>query len=182
MTNQTDNSLIQIFLPIINDGLVADGFMDITVKQANQPTQQGIQSNPAVYFYKAGMKRYGFLGRNSEWNADSSEMDHIESQYYESTWRVQALVLQNPATPNQYTASDLADEVASIMQSDNTRDILNTSGIGILRVTDIVNPYFVDDRDNFEAVPSFDFVLVYENQRPSVVPVISQFTPDIYQI
>ena len=175
MANQTDNSLIQLFLPIINAGLIADSFTDVIVKQSNQPTQQGIPTAPTVYFFKVANKRYGFLGRMDNWDAMTSTMVHDERQYFESTFQVSALVLQNPATPNQYTASDLVNEVASIMQSDNTRDILNASGVGILRVTDVINPYFVDDRDNFEASPSFDFVLTYENLRPSTSPIVSEF-------
>ena len=175
----TDNAVIQIFLPIISGTLTANGFTGVTVKQANQPTQQGIQTNPAVYFFKVAQKRYGFLGRLDTWDSGDEEMVHNESQYIESTWQVSALVLQSPATPNQYTASDLVNEVASIMQSDATRDILNQSNIGILRVKDLVNPYFVDDRDNFEAAPSFDFVLTYENIRPSTNPIISTFNSNI---
>jgi len=175
----TDNALIQIFLPILNNGLTAGGFTGVTVKQANQPTQQGIQSNPALYFFKVNAKRYGYLGRLDVWDADDVEMVHTETQYIESTWQVSALVLQLPSTPTQYTASDLVNEAASIMQSDSTRDILNQSGIGILRVTDLVNPYFVDDRDNFEASPSFDFVLTYENTRTSQGTFVSEFNANI---
>jgi hypothetical protein len=176
--NYNDNDIIQIFLPIINDALIADGFPEVKVKQANQPTQQGVNTAPTVYFFKVANKRYGWLGRNDIWdiNAVPPQMIHTESQYIESTWQLTALVLQNPTTPNQYTASDLINEVASIMQSDNTRAILNNSGIGILRVSDIRNPYFVDDRDNFEASPSFDFVLTYQNIRNSTNPIISTFT------
>lgn len=179
MANQTDNSLIQIFLPIINDALVADGYTGVTVMQSNQPTQQGIPTAPTIYFFKVASKRYGYLGRLDEWDSDTEDMIHIENQFYESTWQVSALVLQNPATPNQYTASDLVDEVSSIMQSDSTRDILNESGIGVLRVQDLVNPYFVDDRDNFEASPSFDFVLTYENERAGTNPIVSEFNSTI---
>lgn len=178
----TDNALIQVFLPIIQAQLIVDGFTTVQVKQANQPTQQGANSVPTVYFYKIGTKRYGFLGRNDVWNPLTSQMDHVESQYIESSWTFQALVTQDPTTPNQFTASDLVTEVSSILQSDNTLETLNSNGIGVLRITDIVNPYFVDDRDNFEAVPSFDFVIVYENQRPSLNPIISQFTAGIYPI
>lgn len=168
----TDNQLIQLFLPIIQVGLIADGFPNVVTKQANQPTQQGINTSPTVYFYKVASKRYGFLGRWDKWDAVTSKMVHTESQYYETTFQVSALVRQFPITPNQYTASDLVNEVASIMQSDNTRDILNASGVGILRVKDISNPYFVDDRDQFEASPSFDFVLTSQASRVTTTPVI----------
>jgi hypothetical protein len=168
----TDNQLIQLFLPIIQAGLIADGFTDVITKQANQPTQQGVNTGPTVYFFKVASKRYGFLGRWDKWDSLDSEMVHTESQYYETTFQISTLVRQLPMTPNQYTASDLANEVASIMQSDNTRAILNASGVGILRVTDIANPYFVDDRDQFEASPSFDFVLTSQASRVGVTPVV----------
>ena len=160
-----DNQLIQLFLPIIQAGLTADGYSDVITKQANQPTQQGTNTGPTVYFFKVGSKRYGFLGRYDVWNSNTNEMVHTESQYYETTFQISAWVRQFPITPNQYTASDLVNEVASIMQSDNTRDILNASGVGILRITDISNPYFVDDRDQFEASPSFDFILTSQGSR-----------------
>jgi len=178
---QTDNTLIQLFLPIIKAGLIADGFNNVVVQQANQPTQQGIPTAPTVYFYKTGNRRYGFLGRNDKWDAMSSTMVHHEHQYYETSFRIQTLVLQNVKTPS-YTASDLANEVACIMQSDNTLAVLNAQGVGILRVTDISNPYFTDDRDNFEALPSFDFTLLYLNDRLSTTPIVDTYQYGIYPV
>lgn len=169
----TDNQFIQLFLPIINAGLIADGFTGVSVKQANQPTQQGINLNPTVYFYKVANKRYGFLGRKDKWDTVMTRMNHTEAQYFETTFQVSALVRQFPITPDQYTASDLINEVASIMQSDNTRDILNQSNVGILRITDVRNPYFIDDRDLFEASPSFDFVLISQTFRTTIDPIIT---------
>lgn len=178
--SMTDNQLIQLFLPIIQNGLIADGFNGITVKQSNQPTQQGIPTSPILYFYKLASKRYGFLGRHDKWVINS--MIHTESQYMETTFRISSLVLQYPITPNQYTASDLIYEVSSIMQSDSTRDILNKSNIGILRVVNLPNPYFVDDRDQFEASPSFDFTLTYQNFRNSINPIITNYNYKIEPI
>jgi len=176
----TDNQLIQLFLPIIKAGLLADGFNNVTVKQSNQPTMQGINTNPTVYFFKLNNKRYGYLGRDDVWNG--SQIVHTETQYFETVFQVAALVLQNPNFINLPTASDLVNEVASIMQSDNTRAILNLSGIGILRISDVLNPYFVDDKDNFEASPTFDFTLVYENTRASTTPIINTFVPNFIAI
>ncbi len=182
MPNKTDNSLIQIFLPIINAGLIADGFTTVTVKQSNQPTMQGINTNPCIYFFKVSNKRYGYLGRYDKWDPNSSSMIHHENQYFESTWQVSALVLQNPNDLTIPTASDLVNEVADIMQSDNCRYILNQSGIGILRITDISNPYFFDDHDNFEASPNFTFTLTYENFRVNTSPIINSFTTNIHGV
>jgi len=177
----TENSLIELFLPIITEGLITDGFPDVVVQRANQPTQQGIPTAPTVYFYKMADRRYGFLGRQDNWDSVLNKMVHQEKQYYETTFRIQTLVLQNPKYLS-FTASDLANEVASILQSDNTVTTLNAQGVGILRITDIVNPHFVDDRDNFEAIPSFDFTLLYLNDRISTTPIINSFEPGIYPV
>ncbi len=180
--NVYDNTLIQTFLPIINAQLIVDGFTTVSVKQSNQPTMQGINTNPTCYFFKVAGKRYGYLGRYDAWNSNTSSMVHNESQYYESTWQFAALVLQSPLTPNQFTAADIVDEVASILVSDNSRAILNASGIGLLRISDIVNPYFTDDRDNFEASPSFDVTFTYQNFRIQQDPIINDFTVDVISI
>lgn len=177
MATKTDNDIIRIFLPIIQSSLITDGFTGVTVKQLNQPTQQGIPKTPCVYFFKVSNKRYGYLGRFDKWV--NPVMAHHEKQYMEITFQVMALVLQYPITPNQYTASDLVNEVASIMQSDNTREILNNNRIGILRVMDVSNPYFVDDRDQFEASPTFDFTLTYQDDRVSNIAIVEEYD---YQI
>ena len=178
---QTDNSLVQLFVPIIENGLLADAFTDVVVQSAQQPTQQGIPTAPTVYFYKTHNRRYGFLGRYDLWDELSTTMVHTERQYFETTFRIQTLVLQNPKSPT-YTASELANEVAAIMQSDRTLAILNAQGVGILRVTDVSNPYFTDDRSNFEALPSFDFTLTYLNARLSETPIIDSFESGIYPV
>lgn len=172
-----DNQLIQLFLPIINQGLINDGFTQVAVKQANQPTMQGINTGPTIYFYKIGDKRYGFLGRYDKWDINTSQMIHKEIQVYETTFQVSALVLQDPLTPNQYTSSDLVNEAAAIMQSDYARAIMIKQNVGILRVTDVSNPYFFDDHDQFEASPSFEFTLTHLQTRVSIDPVI-----DLYDV
>jgi hypothetical protein len=178
----TDNQLIQLFFPIITAGLTSLGYTGVTTIAANQPTQQGIPTGPSVYFYKIGDRRYGFLERTDVWNGLTSEMIHTERQQYETTFQISTLVIQSPATPNQYTASDLANDVASIMQSDNTRNILYNSSVGILRVTDVSNGYFVDDKDNFEASPNFDFVLTHYREYVTQGNECKEIEVDIFRV
>lgn len=177
-----DNQLIQVFLPIIQNGLIADGYTGVDVIAANQPTQQGVPLSPTVTFFKVADHRYGFLGRFNNWNPSNLTMEHTEEQMYETTFQVNALVLQNPTTPNQYTASDLVNEVSAIMQSDNTLDILYNNGIGILRITAVSNGYFKDDMDNFEASPSFDFTLTHTQTRVSTGNAIDHVEYDIFMV
>jgi hypothetical protein len=179
--NHTDNSIIQLFISIIREGLDADGYTNVKIQQANQPTQQGVPSAPTVFFYKVSMKRYGFMGRFDTYNAVDDDFTHKEKQYYESTFSIQTLVKQNPGLLS-YTASDLADEVASILQSSKALDQFKAQGVGILRITNIINPYFTDDKDNFESIPTFDFTLLYSNERLSTVPIVDSLYFDIYHV
>lgn len=167
----TDNELIQLFLPIIKEGLISDGFDDVTTIQNNQPTQQGLNSNPTVYYSKVGSKLFGYRGAFDTFI--DNKLIRVENQWIESTWQIGTTYTQNPKTPNQYTASDLAQEVAYILQSYNTVVTLNRAGVGIYRITNIINPYFLQDRDQYYAFPNFSFTLTYLQSRTGEVPVVT---------
>jgi hypothetical protein len=107
------------------------------------------------------------------WDAVHSVEVHTELQYYETIFQFSALVLQRPYNTFSYTAADLVNEVCDILQSANTVQILIAAGVGVLRVQQIRNPYFVDDMDNFEAAPAFELVLTYLNSRTNNLPVIN---------
>jgi hypothetical protein len=177
-----DNDLIRLFRPIIIAGLADRGIEDATVKQAYQPTQQGINTNPCVYFFKVGDRRYGFLKRSDVWDEDESVMVHTERQRYETTFQINALVRQNPGDTAGFTASDIVNIVSDILQSDSTIKILQNAEVGILRITEVRNPYFMDDRDQFEASPSFDFVLLHNQDYITTTPIVERTEFGIYRV
>lgn len=177
-----DNDLIRVFLPIINSGIAAAGLTGVTIKQANQPTAQGANTNPTIYFFKVSDHRYGFLDRRDVWDEINEVMIHTEVQQYETVFQFSALVRQNPRTPVNYTASDLVNECAAILQSDVAMTQLFQNDIGILKITDIRNPYFTDDRDQYEASPSFDVTFTHKQTRVSTVPVIESVEYNVKRI
>lgn len=170
-----DNDLIKAFRPIISSLLSMNGVNDCPVIAANQPTRQGVQLNKAIYFTKIADKRYGFVKRSDMLNAEGSLFTHTETQPYETTFQVNALSIQSPDDSNGITASDLVNLVSSIMQSDYAREELRKIGVSILRITDVRNPYFLDDKDRFEASPSFDFTLLYYRTLVMDVGVVTTY-------
>lgn len=175
----TDNQLIQVIISILEKGLIQYNQVDTLVRQAFQPTKQGVYTQNTLFFYKVGDIRYGFLKRSDIYDEATDLFIHTETQKYESTFQINALAIQNPANINNPTASDLVNLASGIMQSDYARGVLKASNIGIIRVTDIRNPYFADDKDRFEASPSFDFTLTYDRVLTSATPAVN--TTD-YQI
>lgn len=183
MSFLTDNQFIKIIGPIITSNLITDGYSDVSLKQANQPTQQGINTNPTVYLYKVNSLPVGFRGRLDAWDSMSETMIHTEGQYMESTWQISAFVTQNPAITTLYTASDLVTEISYILQYESTITILSSNGIGIYKIGEIINPYFVNDQDQFYANPSFTFTVSYRNTKTNIIPIITQPVElDLYSV
>lgn len=123
----------------------------------------------------------GIIASESMTTAPSS-MVHTETQNYETTFQLSALATQNPATPSQYTASDLVNLCAYILQSNTAIATFEAQNVGILRVTEVRNPYFMDDRDQWEASPSFDFTLTHQQAITTSTPIVSDFTLDMYRV
>jgi hypothetical protein len=172
----TDNQLLILCIAGITAGMAtrapAEG---VVVKQNFQPVQQGPKSPPVLYLHKVGDKRIGFMERRDQYDAPNNVFRHFESQWYETTLQLDGLKRLDPAQPNSLTASDLLNVAAGIIQSDGFMGQLRLAGVGILRVTDVRNPYFVDDADRNEADPSFDFVLTHKREYIDGVPVVSKF-------
>jgi len=145
----------------------------VSVVQANQPTIEGREDGPAVLLYHIGDRRYGWTKRQDTPDLiDPLVMVHTETQFYETRIQVGALGPQPSATqvPPTTTASDLVNTAAGILQSDAAIAALRVSGLAVLRVTDVRAPYMQNDRDQYEAVPSFDLVVTHEQVMVSTLP------------
>lgn len=183
-----DYQLYTEIIAVIQAALNEDeNIPNVVVKQAFQPTQQGAPTGPAVLLNKIpGDVRFGSPKKEDRWdpaaNGGQGAMIHTEVQWYESTFQVNALVTQDPADLTPLTASDLLNAVSAILQSDATIVYLRTKGIGILRVRDIRNPTFIDDRDRNEYSPSFDFTLTHEQAIISTSPATDTVEYGIYRI
>ncbi len=178
----TDNQLFRLMLPLIHDGLRTLGIADLAIKQQYQPTQQGMPSGPAIFLHKIGDYRYGYPQRKSVWDHESKKFVHMESIWMQTSFQVNALVPQNPEQPDLLTASDLLNLSAIVLQSDATRQALQKHELGIYRVQDIRQTYFINDRQQFEASPSFDFTLTHRHTIKSCVPLVETFEQKIYRV
>lgn len=191
-------ALFALIVKTINAGLAAQGITGVTVQQSFQPTTQGIPTGPMAAVFKVADKRYGFLKRGEQWVPSDGAfsngfnpgfdvvhdgyMAHSEAQWMESTFQVTCLAPQNPKVLRQLSAADLADACASALQSDAGRAIMRAEGVGVLRVTDIRAPAFIDDRDRNEYAPNFDFTLTHENVRLSSSPIVENFDFNLQRV
>lgn len=130
----------------------------VRVLQQYQPTTEGRVGGKVLYMYLLPTKRYGWLKR-----ADRSDGSHVETQQMESTMQITAL------DPDGYPM-DLCRAASDRLQSDEGLAALAVLGLRPLRVTDLRNPFFKNDRDDYEASPNFDIVLEHKHVREYGVP------------
>lgn len=178
-----DNVLATNVISVINAGLIAQGFSGFKIYKGFQPTTQGPEpvSTPSVYFTKLPSRRYGSMNRKDVWDSINSVMVHAETQFYETTYQISAAVISNP-TALSYTASDLVNAAAQSLNSDYAISTFKSNNINVLRVTDIRNPYFLDDLRRFEASPSFDVTFITEMVVTSGTGVVDSFLNGVYPV
>jgi hypothetical protein len=165
----TDNDLFALVRATILAGLEARGFTGWDVARSYAPNHQGANTQPTVYLFKVGPdRRIGSPQQVDAWDETAQAMRHTVSQQFESTF--QASVLMDEST-NEWalTPSDVLHMVADILQTDEGMQALRAQAVGILRIAEVRNPYNVNDRDQFAAAPSFDYVLTYRRTRSATV-------------
>jgi hypothetical protein len=100
----------------------------------------------------------------------------------ETVFQVGAVTVMNPKSPTQLTASDILDVVAAALQSTSTIEALEAIDAGILRITDISNPFFESDKGEFQSSPSFDFTATHKQVTLSTAPLAYPIDAEIYPI
>lgn len=164
---------------VLTSGMSANG-VSVKVKASNQRKQQGAEKDPTLYMFKLADRRVGSPRRWDVWNG--TNFDHKESVVTESTFQITGLVTQDETDMNSISASDITRVAAAVLQSDSAMEHLAASGIQVLRVTDVRNPYFVDDRNQFAASPSFDVTICYNETIDFTAPVVEFIEPDLHRI
>lgn len=174
-----DYEIIQIFRPIIIDGLSGQGISS-KVLMNYQPTKQGKKDNE-VYFFIVNDRNVGSVERIQYWDSDLETMVYNQSQTKETTFQINTLVKQDPANLT-ITSKDLCTYVHMILQSKKCLDILKQNNIGILKVTEIRNTPFEDGDGNWAYNPNFDFTITHKHTLSGELPTIDNFNDDIKRV
>jgi len=154
----------------------------VQLARSFQPRQAGTPSGAALFFFKVGDKRYGWPKRFDLFNEAGEVFDHELRQQYETTIQFDAWVPQDPAQATAPTESDVLNTVSGIIQSDTVVQAFRAAGVGLQRVTEVRNPFVVDDRDRFEAVPSFDIVVTHFRVLAATVPTVVTYDANIHRV
>jgi hypothetical protein len=116
----------------------------------------------------------GSVQRNEYYDTATSTMRRDEKQRMETTYQFNALAKQNPLNPNLMTAYDVVKLASDILVSTETIELCACQNVGVIRITDIRTPSNLDDNEEHEQEPSFDFTITYETIRTKSVQTIDR--------
>lgn len=176
-----ESDIWRAIITTLSEGLAAQG-LPLPVKQSYQPLKQGVDTLDTVYLHKISARRVGSQGRAHEYNSGNDNFDVTENYWVEGTYQLNAEINRDIDNSNSRTAYDVVELCSAILQGETARMRLLGFGVGILRISDIRNPYSVDDSDQFNQDSSFDFVLTYNQTLASTVPKAHPIAADINRV
>lgn len=182
-----DNELINLVGQTLTAACVAAGWSTFEVLQVQGPTQQGTPSGPSVLFQKLFDAPYGWPKEKLTYN-QATPQNPVDSftdasiQEYQTTFQISSLVIQHPDDTALPTASDVANMMKQYMNARHTISEFMALGVGILRVTQVRNEYFEDDRHRNEAHPTFDIVFTHRRQVDFSVPAVHTVDGEVYPV
>lgn len=133
----------------------------VQVIQDYQPDHQSAPSGPALLLHMLPDRWVGSPLRKDIYDGVSGDFRHEERQEIAATIQATGIFRQTASDTTGWTAKDVATIGAMILQSDATMAQLRAAGLKLERVTQVRNPFMTNDRQEYEAVPSFDFVLTH---------------------
>lgn len=146
----------------------------------NQPTTQGRTTTATLYFSAINEQRYGWQYSRTTYDPEVMELEREEAQWLRTTYQVTALAPQDPTNLSLPTPKDLLRAASIIINGQSFIQELTKHGVGVERVTDLRNPFFVNDQGQFEASPSFDFTVTRKaaiiQEQPAFESVDCNFT------
>lgn len=178
----TDNQLAILIRAQLLAGLTRQGYSTLPVIAAYQPTTEGRVTEATIYFFPLPDNRYGWQHRKRTVDIDAGTITTTEGQWIESGFQFYALAPQDPTNLTLPTAKDLVNLAAMICNSEPFIQGMRAGGAGVQRVTQIRNPFFVNDQGQFESSPSFDIIISHKRSISEVTPVTLDVTCGIYRV
>ena len=177
-----DNPLFTFLRSALLDMLPARGLTGILIKQSYQPKQHGRPNQSTVFLHKITDRRHGSRAVREGFDDDLGQL-RTESQVMETTIQFNALASErDPENNEELTAADMLKTVAAALQSVEFIERARKSGVQVLRIQEIRNAPFENERGRFEFDPSFDAVFTHADEYTQPINHVTHFTEGFYGI
>jgi hypothetical protein len=163
-------------------------FPGVNIVQKYQGTSQAPPTEACVFMFKvsdhrSGSARIDYAFDTLPENAlPGNRMATNTVQVIESRWQFSAQWPTTGDDPAPSTASDLLRYVAMLLSVDGILQSVRKLGINPMRITDVTNPYHVNDYDQFAAHPTFDVILQHYDNYEIPVPRVVAVETEVHAV
>lgn len=157
-----DKQLQALIRNALLDCLTHAGITDLPVIPGNQPSVAQGRVARGVYFWPVSDTARGWQGRTTKTNPATLELETVEAQFVQTQFQVNVFSPDDPNNITALTAKDLCNIVRMLVQSLRFVQNMTINGVGVQKPSQVRAPYFVNDLDQYEQNPSFDFVVSHK--------------------
>ena len=141
------------------DCLTEAGVTDLPVIAGNQPRVAQGRVERGCYIWPVSDTPRGWQGKTLKTNPSTFQLETVETQFIQTQFQVNVFAEDDPTNTTSMTAKDLCNIVRMLIQSYKFTQAMTAVGVGVQLPSPIRAPYFVNDRDQYEQNPSFDFTV-----------------------
>lgn len=157
-----DKQLQALIRNTLLDCLTHAGINDLPVIPGNQPSVAQGRVARGAYFWAISDTARGWQGRATVTNPSTLELETVEAQFVQTQFQVNVFSPDDPNNTTALTAKDLCNIVRMLVQSLRFVQNMTSNGVGVQMPSPVRAPYFVNDLDQYEQNPSFDFVVSHK--------------------
>lgn len=136
----------------------------------SRANQKSTGRDDGVYFFLVNDGKRGWQSRKYP-NMEKL----VESQIAEKMYQFYTLI----SDETKGTANDVINVVRMTLASLPMVEDLQAQGIGVQRPTDVLNPVFVNDRDQYDSNPNFTIIFTHTRNLELNVPFTSVVEPSL---
>lgn len=183
-----ENAIYEVIMPYIRDKIAGYGVSELNVLQAYQPNITGRLSAPTLSMFNVNYRFHGW-GRREYPKGFDPITRTLEKKVIQKMETIIQMNVTAPrlgpgieAQPIYITAADIATSIVILMQSSDFVQHLLKHNMKILRITDMRNLRFFDERDNHNSLISFDVTIIHDHVSVVSVPFAEPIDYDIKRV
>lgn len=156
MAIKNENAQWQDILGIVKHAIALKN-IQWQVKQLQQPENIGLTTG-CIYISRIDSSRLGWQAHRDKYI--NGEMKHSEEYIEQITYQISAFKKRNSKDIAELTSSDVLNSLITFFMSKNGVQYIRSLGYQTFRISQLRQPVFVTDSENYEKNPSFDITLV----------------------
>ena len=155
----TTNQIFKDLIDLLKKGLLSKS-LSWQIIQSFQQTIGNIKS-PYIMIHRISSSNIGFQSQKDIYNESTQKIDHTEEQIENVLFQIDAVYDRTPDdNTTTITGTDVLRIISRWLQSDLGLEEIKKKGYEILRITEVVEPFYKSVNELYQVNPHFELQLI----------------------